>query len=239
MSINTLLNRLPSHFNKQITSNNYKALSLVADYIDDSEALYATIQSFWDVDQAVGVGLDRLGKDEGISRGSYDDETYRKFIKIEYIINVSDGNIEVMNTILDAYLEDNFLGIDEGWNRYLGEPASVVVNVNQVYEDLPYNLLKRIKPAGVKISVATQRDIDLGLNISGAVSEYQITNILTPKFEMPDLHTSISYGALVAKYETTQIETLPFTIADAQIGMTYGGAFSNYMRTTILAKEVV
>lgn len=239
MSINTLLNRVPSHFNKSLDSNNYKALSLIANHIKDSETLYSTIQKFWDIDQAKGIGLDRLGKDEGISRGSYDDETYRKFIKIEYIINISDGDIEVINTILDAYMHDNFLGIDEGWNRYIGEPASLVVNVDQVSQDLPFDLLKRIKPAGVKISVATQRNIDSGLQIGGVVSEYQVTNILTPEFELEDLHTTISYGAIVAKYNTTKISITPFAIDDVQISKTYGGVVSVWKQITILVKESV
>lgn len=151
MSLDKLLNRLPSHFNKEPSSNNYKVFQLIAKQIDGNEELYATIQRFWDVDQAVGVGLDRLGKDEGISRGSYDDETYRKFIKIEYLVNMGTGDIEIINTILDAYMEDNFLGLDEGWTQYLGEPASIIANVDVVTPDLPFSLLQRIKPAGVKI----------------------------------------------------------------------------------------
>lgn len=239
MSLDTLLNRLPSHFNKSPESNNYKAFQLIAKQIEDSEELYATILKFWDVDQAVGVGLDRLGKDEGISRGSYDDETYRKFIKIEYIVNMSTGDIEIMNTILDAYMGDNFLGLEEGWSKYLGEPASLIANVDVVDSNLPFGLLQRIKPVGVSISVATQRYINSGFNIGGAVSNYQSTHISPPKFEMQDLQTTISYGALVAKYDTTTIEMSPFTIADAQISKTYGGAFSTWKQTTILSEEVV
>lgn len=239
MSLDTLLKRLPSHYDKSKDSNNYKTFQLISKQTEDSEELYATIQKFWDVDQAVGFGLDRLGKDEGISRGSYDDETYRKFIKIEYLVNMGTGDIEIINTILDAYMGANFLGLEEGWTKYLGEPASLIANVDNVDSNLPFSLLQRIKPAGVRMTVATQRYIDLGLNIGGGVSEYQITNILAPKFEMVDLQTTISYGALVAKYEKTTIETPPFMIADAQLSKSYGGAFSNYMRTTILSKEVV
>lgn len=88
-------------------------------------------------------------------------------------------------------------------------------------------------------NITVNRKLNLGLNIGGAVSNYQQTKILAPKFEMVDLRANLSYGALIAKYDTTTIETLPFTIADARISKSYGGAFSNYMKTTILSREVI
>lgn len=239
MAIDKILSRLPSHFNKSVDSNNYKALSLVVDMIDDSEKLYDMILKFWDVDQAEGYGLDRLGKDEGISRGSYDDETYRKMIKIQFIVNMSTGDIESINTILRAYMGDNFLGLEEGWTKYLGEPAALIANVDKVTPDLPYELLKRIKAAGVEISVATQRYIDLGLNIGGASSNYLQTHISPPKFEMPDLQNYIYYGALVSKYEKTDIGITPFTMADISSSRTYGGVVSSYKITKITAEGVI
>ncbi|MEK5070696.1 DUF2612 domain-containing protein [Sporosarcina sp. FSL K6-1508] len=158
MSLDTILKRLPSHYDKNPSSNNYKALSLVAKHIDDSEELYATIQKFWDVDQAVGKGLDRLGKDEGISRGSYDDDTYRKLIKIEFIVNMSEGDGEVMNTILEAYMGDDFLYTEEGWNSFLKEPASLILNISKDAESIPFQLVKRIKPAGVRVYYSAEVD---------------------------------------------------------------------------------
>lgn len=154
MSLDTLLKRLPSHFKKTPDSNNYKLFTLIAKSIDDSTELYATIQKFWDVDQAEGVGLDRLGKDEGISRGSYDDDTYRKLIKIQFIVNMSEGDIEVMNTILHAYMGDDFLHIEEGWSSLLEEPAALIINFALSTQTIPYRLIKRIKPTAVAIYIA-------------------------------------------------------------------------------------
>lgn len=158
MSLDKILKRLPSHYDKSPSSNNYKALSLVAKHIDDSEELYATIQKFWDVDQAVGKGLDRLGKDEGISRGSYDDDTYRKLIKIEFIVNMSEGDAEAMNTILEAYMGDDFLYTEEGWSSILEEPASLIINVSKDAESIPFKLVKRIKPTGVRVYYSAEVD---------------------------------------------------------------------------------
>jgi hypothetical protein len=146
------LNQLPSHFEKKPESNNYKLLSIVADQAKNRQELLNTIQRFRDVDQAEGKALDRLGKDEGLSRGSYDDSIYRKLIKIQYIVNLSEGEIEDMNTVLRAYMDDGFLGVQELWNhRFYEEIAAFKVNYDFYYEgDVPKSTLRRMKPAGVR-----------------------------------------------------------------------------------------
>lgn len=157
-TIDIILKRLPSHFDKSPSSNNYKALSLLAKHIDDSEKLYDAIQKFWDIDQAEGDGLDRLGKDEGISRGPHADETYKKLIKVQFIVSMSKGEIESINTILRAYMEDDFLFLEEGWNSYLEEPASLIVNVSKDAQSIPFQLVQRIKPTGVRVYYSAEVD---------------------------------------------------------------------------------
>lgn len=155
MPIDKLLNRLPSHFNKEPESNNYKAFQLIARQIEDSEDLYASIQRFWDVDQAEGVGLDRLGKEEGLSRGGYDEETYRKLIKIQFIVNMSEGDLDSINTIFQAYMGDAFLGIEEGWDIH-DEPASLFINIKPSNIKFPKELAQRIKATGVRLQVVLE-----------------------------------------------------------------------------------
>ena len=75
--LDSLLTRMPSHFAKDKESNNYKLLSLIAQGSEETRTVYDTMLKFWDVDQSEGVGLDRLGKDEGIACGSGDDTEYR------------------------------------------------------------------------------------------------------------------------------------------------------------------
>lgn len=147
--LDVLLNRLPALFDKEETSNNYKILSLIAKQGDELQELHGIIKKFWNVDTSEGYGLDRLGKDEGIKRGRYDDETYRKMIKIQYVVNLSDGDLETMSSILKAYMEEGFGGIEEGWDSDFGEPASFIVRVNDGADYFPSDLIKRIKPAGV------------------------------------------------------------------------------------------
>lgn len=147
--LQTLLDRLPSHFVKDDDSNNYKLLSIIAENSNENRRIYDTILKFWDMNQSEGVGLDRLGKDEGISRGGMDDEEYRKMIKIQCVVNLSEGDIPTMNIILDAYMGDSFIGFQDGWKAF--EPASLLAHIKKVPKHLPINLVKRIKPVGVKI----------------------------------------------------------------------------------------
>lgn len=149
-----LLDRLPSHFEKEPGSNNHKAFSLAAKNSDDLNLTYDDILRMWDVEQAEGDALDALGRDEGIPRGSYDDDTYRKLIQVQYIVNMSEGDIESMNAILRAYMGDDFISIEEGYNSVFEEPASFVINISRNTKAIPHDLVRRVKPVGVKANYA-------------------------------------------------------------------------------------
>lgn len=149
--LNLLLTRLPSHFAKDNDSNNYKLLSLIAKGSDETRAVYDTMLKFWDVDQSEGIGLDRLGKDEGILRGGWDDEEYRKMIKIQCILNLSEGDIDTMNQIMDAYMGKDFVGFEEGWKDF--EPATLLLNIRASSKTVPDSLVSRIKAGGVGIYI--------------------------------------------------------------------------------------
>lgn len=203
--LQVLLDRLPGHFQKEKESNNYKLLSLIAKESEDNKLLYDTIQKFWDVDQSEGVGLDRLGKDEGLSRGSYNDEKYRKMIKIQYVINLSEGDIESINAILRAYLGDSFLYIEEGWEKY-NEPASFYVNVSNLKEDFPYLLLRRIKPAGVAANVTLRKELEANLFVGGIISTRNKVRILPAVFKIPKLNHMKYFGGVISTRTQTKIK---------------------------------
>lgn len=138
---------MPSHFAKDEDSNNYKLLKIVAENSNENRSVYDTILKFWDVDQSWGIGLDRLGKNVGISRGSWNDEDYRKMIKIQSILNLSEGDIPTMNLIMEAYMGEAFLGFQDGWKTF--GPATLIALINDASMPLPNNILKKIKSAGV------------------------------------------------------------------------------------------
>lgn len=149
--LETLLERMPRHFPREPTSNNYKLLSIIAENGVENLAIQQTILRFWDVGTAAGVGLDRLGKDEGISRGGWNDEEYRKMIKIQCIINLSEGDIPTMNLILDAYMEDDFIGFQDAFHTVFEEPAAIVGHVKVNAPSPPTSLIQRLKSAGVRL----------------------------------------------------------------------------------------
>lgn len=155
--LDEILAELPENYRTDEESNNYRLLALAAKGSEDTRALYDTIQRFWDVDQASGIGLDRLGKEEGISRGSYDEETYRRLIKVQYVVNMSDGSIEDINTILRAYMGDNFLYQQEGWCSDFEEPAAIMVNIANKTESFPVELMQKIKPNAVAFYIVANQ----------------------------------------------------------------------------------
>lgn len=179
---------MPSHFAKDQDSNNYKLLSLIAQGSEETRTVYGTMLKFWDVDQSEGVGLDRLGKDEGISRGAWDDEEYRKMIKIQCITNLSDGDIPTMNMILDAYLGDDFIGLQDGYIDF--EPASLLLHVKEKSHSIPDNLIQRIKPAGVKIYVLLSHLVDI-IKIYVGTYDWRLTGRMCGRF-----HTAARPGVI-------------------------------------------
>lgn len=149
--LQTLLDRLPRLYAQDEDSNNYKLMKIVASATDETRVVYDTIQKFWDIDRSEGIGLDRLGKDEGISRGGWDDEEYRKMIKIQCVINLSEGDIPTMNLILDTYMEGDFIGFQDAFHTVFEEPAAIVGHVKINAPSPPSSLIKRLKSAGVRL----------------------------------------------------------------------------------------
>lgn len=142
---------MPRQYPREKDSNNYKLLQIIAENGVENFEVQRTILKFWDVDKSEGTGLDRLGKDEGISRGGWDDKEYRKMIKIQCILNLSEGDLETMNQIMDAYMERDFVGFQEGWMEF--EPATLLLNIRSSAKTVPDKLIKRIKTAGVGIII--------------------------------------------------------------------------------------
>jgi hypothetical protein len=204
--VDDLLQRLPAHFNKEKGSNNYKLLTIIAEQSEENERLYDAVIKFWDVDQSEGMGLDRLGKDEGIHRGSYDDETYRKMIKIQYIINLSEGDITSINAILRAYLGESYLFTEEGWVQH-NEPASFYVNVSSIGKEFPFALLKRIKSAGVRAHAKLFVENTNNLFVGGILHEWKTAELNPVTFHMPNIKGTEQAMGYVSTWQRATINT--------------------------------
>ncbi|MFJ7698897.1 hypothetical protein [Lysinibacillus fusiformis] len=182
------MERMPRQYARDKDSNNYKLLKIIAENGVENLAVQQTILKYWDVDQSEGYGLDRLGKDEGIDRGSWDDKEYRKMIKIQCILNLSEGDIDTMNQIMDAYMGDDFIGFEEGWREF--EPATLLLNIRASAKTIPDTLIKRIKTAGVGIYIFLN-ELNEFLILHAGTYAWQINYKICGRFK-----TARTHGAL-------------------------------------------
>ena len=102
---------------------------------------------------AVGESLDLLGSNVGQFRDGEDDDYYRLLIKVRIIINMSIGDIETINYVMDVLFKKWFISQQEVWpiNLYENEPAAIILNFVDSVPFLPYGIAEKIKAAGVRI----------------------------------------------------------------------------------------
>ncbi|MEO4053364.1 hypothetical protein [Solibacillus sp. CAU 1738] len=194
--LQTLLERMPHQFTQAEESNNYKLLKIIAETSVQNLAIQQTILKYWDIDQAEGYGLDRLGKDEGISRGGWDDDEYRKMIKIQCILNLSEGDIDTMNQIMDAYMDHDFIGFEEGWKEF--EPATLLLNIRASAKTVPDVLIKRMKTAGVGIYIFLNEINDF-LQLHAGTYTWQLSNKICGRFKTAQTHGALGKELLSVK----------------------------------------
>lgn len=219
---------MPSHFAKGENSNNYKLLKIVAENSIENRVVYDTFLKFWDVDQSQGIGLDRLGKNVGISRGNWNDEEYRKMIKIQSILNLSEGNIPTMNLIMEAYMGDAFLGFQDGWKIF--EPATLIAYIKDASMPLPNNILKKIKSAGVGTHWLLNQ-------IMGHMTVQAKSHTFEVPYPIANMFTTAEIHGVMAKFNTS-INSQAYTF-DVNYRITNQFTTEGYeARTTILAETL-
>lgn len=179
---------MPRQYAREEDSNNYKLLKIIAENGIENLAIMQTILKYWDVDQSEGYGLDRLGKDEGIARGGWDDEEYRKMIKIQCILNLSEGDLETMNQIMDAYMGHDFVGFEEGWRDF--EPATLLLNIRASTKTVPDSLVRRIKTAGVGIYILLNELNEFILLYAGTYA-WQLNYKICSRFKTAQTHGAL------------------------------------------------
>ena len=144
-------NRLPERFRKPNNEKLYYVL-----YHDGFDDIYTGLESVRDsrnIDKASGKSLDLLGANVGQFRNGEDDEFYRLLIKTRIIANLSIGDAPTINKVLSILTKDIFINITEAWTyeRYLNEPAAIVLRLSPKFDKFPYEIVHRIKAAGVRI----------------------------------------------------------------------------------------
>lgn len=148
--LNFLIKRVPGFWRQDKSSNNYKALSLIAKTYNDANDAVDEIYKLWHIDTSYGRGLDDIGVDIGLPRKNMSDRQYRKLLKIKRYLDMSDATIADLNIIFSAFMGDDFLFIQEGYTD-IGEPASIALNISKNSSAIPYEVAYIAKAGGVRI----------------------------------------------------------------------------------------
>ena len=142
--------RLPERFRKP---NNLDLYYVLYDGYGEIEKGFKDINNSRNIDKARGETLDKLGSNVGQFRLGEDDDLYRQLIKVRIIANMSIGSIPVINKVLSILVKDVYLGLEEAYliDEWDNEPAAFRLILNKYAGKLPYEIIERIKAAGVRV----------------------------------------------------------------------------------------
>lgn len=167
--------RLPERFRKNNTKDLYYVLYNGA---SELEAGFKTIEASRHLDNANGLTLDLLGANVGeFRKDGMSDDLYRLYIKVRIISNLSIGDIPTINYVMSTLLGDKYLSIKEGFldDEFLyKEPAALRMSVHHSAEYLPYEIMERIKAAGIRILIDEIYATELKLESRSGDSSYLI-----------------------------------------------------------------
>ena len=145
------LRRFPGHWRLDEDSNNYKLLKIICTRFELLNDAMDYIYKMWHIDTAEGVHLDVIGKDLGLPRDGMSDEKYRKMLKVKEYLDLSNGTIEEIDTILGAFMEGDYVGAIDAWQTEVEEPAAIILRVSKNASELPFEIANLSKSGGVKI----------------------------------------------------------------------------------------
>ncbi|HFP3011624.1 TPA: DUF2612 domain-containing protein, partial [Escherichia coli] len=130
------------------------------------------------IDKAFGQTLDLLGANVGeFRKEGMDDDLYRLYIKVRIISNLSIGDIPTINYVMSTLLGDKYISIVEGYldKEFLeDEPAALRLSVLNSANRLPYDVMDRIKAAGIRILIDEIYATELKLESRSGDSSYLI-----------------------------------------------------------------
>lgn len=162
--------RLPERFRKTNTEKLYYVL-----YNDskDLKQAFDSVRDSRNIDKAEGQTLDLIGANVGQFRIDEDDELYRLLIKTRIIANLSKGDIPTINQVSSVLMKEMFLGLEEVWSSgYFPEPAAFSLKLDNEIKQIPYELIKRIKSAGVKVFFQFSYEHNLSFGMYGQQSRH-------------------------------------------------------------------
>lgn len=195
---------LPERYRKPTTKQLYYVIFKGFNDIQDA---ITSIQDSRNIDKAEGKTLDLIGANVGQFRTDEDDELYRLLIKIKIIANLSNGDIPTINKIMMALFGDKFLGVQEVWTlgSYRREPAAIKLRLGVIDKNIPYQIIDRIKAAGVRIIVELNYKTNFYVGAGSTAGE--VITILPPPLEDIVIeHNNSVFGTMYTIHEEIIIE---------------------------------
>lgn len=115
-SVDRMIQRLPSVYNKEQGSNNYRLLFVPGFQVD---RIFESLQmaKVWrlNLDKAKGKTLDHIGGNLQQFRGGDDDTDYRLWLKVKQIANTSKGDLESLSRALELMIQEAYIALYETW----------------------------------------------------------------------------------------------------------------------------
>ena len=104
-SLENLIERLPSYFERSENSSNYSLLNLGGEELDELKQTAEELANVIVIDKTEGYNLDRIGENIQQRRGYLKDRIYKILLKARIKINISSGTINEIIEILSTIFE--------------------------------------------------------------------------------------------------------------------------------------
>lgn len=169
-----VFDRLPDNYSRREQVNNEGLHKIVYSEMEKIFKVFEDIKHYRNIDNAFGRTLDYLGSNvQQLREANQDDDQYRALVKIKIIANLSQGDIETMNTVATALIGDDLIKIKETWNdiMYNDDLAGLVLEIDASTPRIP-SAISQVKAAGVKLYYEVMYPTDY-LNISAREIGYK------------------------------------------------------------------
>lgn len=198
--------RLPERFRKP---NNLDLYYVLYGGYGELEKGFTSINDSRNIDKAQGETLDKLGANVGQFRFGEDDDLYRLLIKTRIIANLSIGDIPTINKIMSILVKDIFLGIKETWpyEKHRNEPAAIVLQLSEIWSNIPLEIIHRIKAAGVRVILETYLHQDIYYGMYGQKAKHY--KVLPNKVEDKVFENKIFMGMATYHKKIKRIAIMP------------------------------
>lgn len=201
--LENILKRFAGLFNKSRDSNLSKLITIFSEQFQDIEQTNETIKKWRLIDDAEGVGLDKIGENIRQPRGTATDEIYRVLLKSKIARSLSTGDLNTIIRVLSIALDTSpsEIRIKEKWNdEHDPEPAAISV-----------------------IEVPIKRLNEVGMDIEQFSSIVQMTVAAGVRVESVELQGTFEFGTI------PMIDDMEkgFSDVDGEIGGYFGAAFKS------------